>query len=362
MLSIPLVGTYLTLFAFEGQYPGTAIIPRLFTLHILLVPGLLLALVGAHLTLVFYLKHTQWSGPGRTNRNVVGLPFFPQFLTRTLGLMFSVFGVAALMAGLLQINPIWRYGPYTPVNATAGSQPDWYIGFLEGALRLMPAVETRVFGHTVSWNVLLPAVVLPGVMFGLLYAYPFLERWITPTIGEHNLCDRPRNVPARTGLGVAGIVFYTVLLLAGANDVIANTLRIDLNALTWVLRVALIVLPPVGFLVAKRACLGLQARDRDRLIEGEETGDVEQSLEGGFHTDRRPLPVSARYVLLAQDRAVPLPEGPAEAGRVRAGLARLRRGLSGWFHRDRVELPLTEIQRRELAAITESPRAPEKSR
>ena len=203
MLSIPLVGTYVTFFAFGGEFPGHEIIPRLYVLHILLVPGLLLALVGAHLTLVVYLKHTHWAGPGKSNRNVVGMPAFPQFAARTTGLLFMLTGVLALASALGQINPIWAFGPYRPDAGSQGAQPDWYIGWLEGALRLMPGVETRVLGHTISWSALVPAVVVPGVLFGTLFVYPFLEQWVTADRGEHHQCDRPRNQPTRTGLGVA---------------------------------------------------------------------------------------------------------------------------------------------------------------
>ncbi|MGW2254805.1 cytochrome bc1 complex cytochrome b subunit [Kitasatospora sp. NPDC001660] len=353
LLSLPLVGTYLTFFAFGGEFPGHAIIPRLFTVHILLVPGLLLALIGAHLTLVVVLKHTHWAGPGRTNRNVVGMPFFPQFLSRSTGLMFTVGGVMTLSAVVAEINPIWRYGAYRPDVAGAGAQPDWYIGFIEGALRMMPAVETRVFGHTLSWNVLLPAVVLPGLMFALLYAYPFAERWLDPRPGEHHLCDRPRNKPTRTALGVAGITFYAVLLIAGGNDVIAFEFGVSVNALTNVLRASLIVLPVVAFMLTRRLCLALQARDRSRLLDGDETGRIDQSLDGGFEGHRRRVRPGEREVMLVRDAPDPLPalEGAPRRERARAA-------ASSWFYRDRVELPASERESERVAAILTAPEHP----
>jgi ubiquinol-cytochrome c reductase cytochrome b subunit len=176
MLSIPVVGTYISMFAFGAEFPGHDLIPRLYSLHILLIPGLLLALVTAHLILVFYLKHTHWTGRGRSNRNAVGKPMFPQFVASSSGLFLIVFGVLTLLAGVAQINPVWAYGPYRADVVSTGSQPDWYVGFLEGSLRLVPPWETAVAGHTVMWNVLLPAVVLPLALFAVLYAYPFLER------------------------------------------------------------------------------------------------------------------------------------------------------------------------------------------
>ncbi|MFD5461889.1 cytochrome bc complex cytochrome b subunit [Kitasatospora sp. NPDC127059] len=353
LLSVPLVGSYLTFFAFGGEFPGHAIIPRLFTVHILLVPGLLLALIGAHLTLVVVLKHTQWAAPGRTNRNVVGLPFFPQFLARTTGLAFTVGGILALSALAAEINPIWRYSAYRPDVAGAGAQPDWYIGFIEGALRLMPAAETGVLGHTVSWNAFLPALVVPGLLFGALYAYPFVERWLTPGGGEHHLCDRPRNKPVRTALGAAGVTWYTVLLIAGGNDVVAYVFGVSVNSLTWVLRAAFFLAPALAFLLTRWLCLALQARDRSRLLEGDPTGRIDQSIEGGFDGHHRPVPAAERYALLVRD--APRPDEP-RPGAPRT--ERARAALGSWYHGDRVELPATEQEARAVAAVLTAPEHP----
>jgi ubiquinol-cytochrome c reductase cytochrome b subunit len=297
MLSIPVVGTYISMFVFGGEFPGHELIPRLYSLHILLIPGLLLALVSVHLILVFYLKHTHWAGRGRTDRNAVGKPMFPQFTASSGGLFFMVFGLLTVLAGVAQINPIWAYGPYRPDVVSTGSQPDWYVGFLEGSLRLVPPWETAVAGHTVMWNVLLPAVVLPLALFAVLYAYPFLERRVTGDDREHHLCDRPRDRPVRTGLGVCAICCYGVLLAAGGNDILAHTFKVSLNTLTWVFRIALVTLPPLAFMVTRRVCLALQEADRERLAEGEETGEVRQTIAGGYVESREPLDPERRHVL-----------------------------------------------------------------
>ncbi|MET7486634.1 ubiquinol-cytochrome c reductase cytochrome b subunit [Streptomyces sp. NPDC005538] len=290
MASIPVVGTYVSMFVFGGQFPGHDIVPRLYGMHILVLPGLLIGLVTVHLILVFYLKHTQWRGPGRTNGNVVGKPLYPQFTAASGGLSLMVFGVLAVLSAVAQINPVWTYGPYRPDQVSTGSQPDWYVGFLEGALRLVPPWETNIAGHTVMWNVLLPAVVLPGVFFLALYAYPFVEQRLTGERDqEHHLCDRPRERPVRTGLGVAGIVFYGVLLLAGGNDVVAQTFRISLNALTWVLRVAVVVAPVIAFVLTRTLCRALLETERERLATGDESGDVRQSVDGGYESGHLPV-------------------------------------------------------------------------
>ncbi|MFJ8196879.1 cytochrome bc complex cytochrome b subunit [Streptomyces sp. NPDC096152] len=307
MLSIPVMGTYVSMFVFGSQFPGEDIVPRLYSLHILLLPGALIVLVTVHLILVFHLKHTQWRGPGRTNANVVGKPLYPRFTASSIGLSFTVSGLLVLLAGLAQINPVWTYGPYRPDQVSTGSQPDWYVGFLEGALRLVPPWETNLAGHTLMWNVLLPAAVLPALLFAVLYAYPFVEQRLTGEWRqEQHFCDRPRERPVRTGLGAAGVTFFGVLLLAGGNDIVAMTFRISVNALTWIFRVALIVAPVLAFFVTRALCRALLHVEQQRLVEGEETGEVRQTLTGGYESGHRPVtsfrPGAPRAPLSPPDR------------------------------------------------------------
>ncbi|MFE2065818.1 cytochrome bc complex cytochrome b subunit [Streptomyces sp. NPDC059467] len=290
MLSIPVIGTYVSTFAFGAQYPGHDIVPRLYSLHILLLPGALIALVTVHLILVFHLKHTHWRGPGRRNSNAVGKPLYPRFTAASLGLSLTVSGVLVALSGVAQINPVWKYGPYRPDQVSTGSQPDWYVGFLEGSLRLVPPWETNLAGHTLMWNVLLPAVVLPALFFLVLYAYPFVEQRLTGEWRqEQHFCDRPRERPVRTGLGAAGVTFYAVLLLAGGNDVVALSFRISVNALTWIFRIALIVAPIAAFFVTRTLCRALLHAEQERLTEGEEVGEVRQTLAGGYESGHRPV-------------------------------------------------------------------------
>ncbi|MET9886635.1 ubiquinol-cytochrome c reductase cytochrome b subunit [Streptomyces sp. NPDC006430] len=359
MLSVPLVGTYLSMFAFGGEFPGDDIVSRLYPVHILLVPGLLLALVTVHVVLVFVLKHTQWPGRGRTGRNVVGLPLFPQYMAKSGGLFFTVFGVLTCLGAVAQVNPIWVYGPYRPDLVSTGSQPDWYIGFLEGALRLMPGVETRAWGHTLSWNPLVTGVLLPGMLFTALYAYPFFERWITSGTGERHLCDRPRDRPVRTGLGVAALSCYAVLLVAGGQDIVAFVFDVSVSAVTWVLRAAFFVVPVAAFWLTRRLCLALQAQEAGRLAGGVESGLVRQDAGGGFHPEHRPLSADERYGLLVRERPQPR-RAPSSAGggRLRVLVNRSRAAIGSWYYRDRVILPTTPSQRRKATAIVAGPDRP----
>ncbi|WP_328774437.1 cytochrome bc1 complex cytochrome b subunit [Streptomyces sp. NBC_00286] len=353
MLSIPVVGTYLSFFVFGGEYPGDEIIPRLYVAHILLVPGLLLALVAVHLTFVVDHKHTQWARPGRTNRNVIGKPLYPQYATKSIGLFFTVAGVLTFLGALLQINPIWAFGPYRTDQVSIDSQPDWYVGFLEGALRLIPAAETDVAGHTVVWDVFLPGVVLPVTLFLILYSYPYFERWITGPMPEQHLCDRPRNQPTRTALGVAAVCAYAVLLMAGGQDVIALVFDIPLELVTWTFRTALFVLPFLAYHATKRACLGLQAADRRRLLEGQAAAEVRQSAAGGYEQARTLLPPAGAYRILV--RAEPRPRAHGTEVWRWFHKHRIRNGLSRWYFGKRVELPVTDWQRRRIELVRAAP-------
>ena len=192
-------------------------------------------------------KHTQYPGPGRTNENVVGFPLLPVYAAKAGGFFFIVFGVLVLVGATVAINPIWNYGPYDPSPVSAGTQPDFYIGFIDGGLRLFPGFfEFTLLGFTVSLNVLLPALVIPGVFITAMVAYPFIEAWVTGDKSEHHLLDRPRNAPTRTGLGVMAIVAYCIMWAAAGNDLIAIYFQLSINDLTWLFRIGVFVAPAAG--------------------------------------------------------------------------------------------------------------------
>src|SRR5690349_995528 len=307
--SIPIVGSYIEFFVFGGEFPGDLIIPRLYIAHVFIIPGLLLGLIAAHMLLLVYQKHTQWPGPGRTNDNVVGYPLLPQYAAKAGGFFLVVFGFTALMAATFQINPIWVYGPYNPSEVTAGSQPDWYMGFVEGAVRIMPNWEFNALGFTWSLNVFIPAVMLLGLLFLALGAWPFVENWLTGDKREHHLLQRPRNTPTRTAIGVAGVVMYAIFWIAGGNDIVATKFHLSLNAITWFSRVAWIVLPIISFFITRRICIGLQRSDADRVLHGYETGIIERSPEGGYSERHLPIEAGETFELTAHDR-LPALEAP----------------------------------------------------
>jgi ubiquinol-cytochrome c reductase cytochrome b subunit len=259
-LSIPVAGTWLASLLFGGEFPGPDIINRLFVIHILLIPAAIVGLLVAHLGLLVRQKHTQFRGPGRTEENVVGERVWPSFAFKSVGLMFLTTAVLCAMGGLAQINPIWLYGPFRPAEVSSASQPDWYMGWLDGALRLYPAWEIRAFGFEVPAP-FFPAVALAGATFTALYLWPFIEARITKDNAVHHLLDRPRDMPGRTGLGVAAFVFYAVMTLAASSDITATTFGVSVNSVIWAFRAIAIVAPPVAGLVTYRLCVELAARD-----------------------------------------------------------------------------------------------------
>jgi ubiquinol-cytochrome c reductase cytochrome b subunit len=302
VLSVPVIGTWIHWALFGGEFPGEVIIPRLYTIHILLLPGIMLALVGVHLALVWYQKHTQFPGVRRTETNVVGVRILPVFALKGGAFFALVTGLLALMSGLFQINPVWKFGPYDPAKVSAGSQPDWYMGWADGLLRVYPPWELYLGRYTV------PPVFFAGaigitVLIGALISYPWLERRLSGDTAHHNLVQRARDVPVRTGIGMMALAFYGVLTLSSFNDIIALEFGLSLNATTWAGRIGLLLAPPAAYLITYRVCLALQRSDREVLEHGIETGIITRSPAGTYVEVHQPL--DGHEVLAYQGASVP---------------------------------------------------------
>ncbi|MDQ3944079.1 MAG: ubiquinol-cytochrome c reductase cytochrome b subunit [Actinomycetota bacterium] len=252
-LAVPLVGTWLAFLIFGGEFPADDIIPRLFVTHVMLVPGLIIGLLTVHLAIIWRQKHTDFPGRGRRESNVVGSKLWPTYTAKSLGLFFAVFAVLAGMGGLVQISPVWLYGPFRVSQVPSPAQPDWWLGWVEGALRIFPAWELRAFGFELP-NPFFPGVLLPGIVFTVLYLWPFLEARLTGDREPHHLLDRLRDRPVRTGLGAGSLTFLVTLHFAASNDLLAKWFDASVATMTWIFRVLVIALPPVvGFLVYRLA-------------------------------------------------------------------------------------------------------------
>jgi ubiquinol-cytochrome c reductase cytochrome b subunit len=249
VLSIPVVGSYVAFFVFGGEFPASDIISRLYIIHVLIVPAAIAVLLSAHLAIVWRQKHTQFPAKGRTEDNVVGSRLWPTYTLRSIGLLCAVIAVVGALGGLVQINPIWLYGPYEPYAVSTAAQPDWYMGWLEGALRLVPAFQLHVFGYRVP-ELVVPAVIFPMLTFGVLYLWPAIEKRLIRDREEHHLLDRPRDHPLRTAFGAAVLAFYVILFIGGSQDIIAQKLGVSIEPVTWVLRILVLVVPVVVAVVA----------------------------------------------------------------------------------------------------------------
>jgi ubiquinol-cytochrome c reductase cytochrome b subunit len=228
----------------------------------------------------------------------------PVYMAKAGGFFFIVFGFTAFLGAVASINPLWLYGPYTPGQISAGSQPDWYMGWLDGLVRMAPPLETYLFGKTISWNILIPGLIIPGIIFTGMALYPFIESWLTGDKREHHLLDRPRNVPNRTALGAMSLTFMVIAMINGGNDIIATHFDLTINQIMWFSRIGIIVLPPLAFVITKRICLSLQRKDRELVLHGRETGRLVMLPHGEFVEVHEELSPAKRFALTQHEQPV----------------------------------------------------------
>lgn len=280
ILSIPFIGTWFAYLFFGGEFPGPDILNRLLVLHIFIIPLAIFALLGAHLAVVWHQTHTQFRAPGRSEDTVTGTPVWPKFALKTIGLAFTTFGVIALLGGVVQINPIWLYGAYVPYSTASPSQPDYYVGWLEGLLRLWPNWEFGILGHTIG-ELLLPGLVVPGLIFTILALWPFLEARMTGDREWHNYAQHPREAPVRSAIGAAGVTFFVVLAVAGGNDVVAKFLGIEVDSFNTILRLAVFLGPVLSGSITYWMCRDLRDRPR-HPVGAPPRATYRRNAAGGF--------------------------------------------------------------------------------
>ncbi|WP_243075290.1 ubiquinol-cytochrome c reductase cytochrome b subunit [Microbacterium sp. SS28] len=345
---IPIIGTWTSFLLFGGEFPGDQIVGRLYTLHILLLPAILVGLLVVHLMLMVINKHTQFAGPARTNSNVVGYPMMPIYMSKMGGFFFLTFGVIVLIASLFTINPIWAYGPYDPSPVSAGTQPDWYIGFADGMLRLIPPGWEIVFlDRTWSFNILVPLGFI-GVFIVLVLIYPFIEAWVTGDKRERHIAERPRNAATRTAIGAAGVTMYAVMWAAASSDIIATHFKLTMEGVIHALQALLFIGPIIAYFVAKRMCIALQKKDREILLHGFESGRIVRLPGGEYIEVHQPIDDYERWKLVEFDSFEPLIVRPNSRGQI-PWHQNLRAAVSRWFFEDRLT-PLTQSALDEAAA------------
>jgi ubiquinol-cytochrome c reductase cytochrome b subunit len=274
-LSLPVIGGNLALGIWGAPYPGNpAFEDRMYIAHVLLLPVLIGVLIAVHLTLVASRHHTQFRKTGReSERRVVGIPTFPAYAPRSLGLLFAVAALLFLLGGLVQINPIWQWGPYETGLGTNGAQPDWYLGWLIGALRLVPGFDLTIGDYTLVPNPFWGGALFPLIVLVVLAVFPWAERRITRDYGFHNVLDRPRDAPGRTAFGAAFFTWVAIVFVAGASDRVFVYFGIPYIWQVWFFRAAAVAMPLVVWLATSRFCR--------TLVESERYEERRKALEEG---------------------------------------------------------------------------------
>jgi ubiquinol-cytochrome c reductase cytochrome b subunit len=267
-ISIPLIGPYLGSLVFGGEFPTEAFIPRFFVLHVLILPALFVGAVSAHLALVFIQKHTQYRGGRARQDNVVGRYLWPGQTFLSVGLFFLTAAVLAGIGGLIQINPVWLWGPFDPASVSSPAQPDWYVGWLDGALRIFPPFEPVIFGFTIP-SAFIPGVLIPGIAMTIVALWPWIEARVTGDRRPHHLLDWPWEQPFRAASGAAILTFFAVLTLAGGNDVLAVYLDVEVELLTRIFQLLTVGLPIVVWLLTYRLCHARLARPAPEVLAAE---------------------------------------------------------------------------------------------
>jgi ubiquinol-cytochrome c reductase cytochrome b subunit len=262
-MSIPLVGGAVANALWGGPFPGSGEFEsRLFIAHVFILPIVIATLIGIHLVIIMIQRHSQFPGPGRREDNVVGTPMWPGYALRSLGLFAAVAAILVLLGGLIQINPVWLWGPYHPYIGTNGAQPDWYLGWLIGALRMMPGLEIHFGGHTLLPNPFFGGILFPSVVFGLLYALPWIDRrFISREASRHDLLDRPRDSPRRSALASAVFSAIAVVFIAGSADRLFYQFGFDYEGAIWFFRGAFLVVPVIVYVVVRRVCAELREQE-----------------------------------------------------------------------------------------------------
>ncbi|MCW2984142.1 MAG: ubiquinol-cytochrome c reductase cytochrome b subunit [Conexibacter sp.] len=292
-LSIPGVGGALGSLIWDGPFPGgTAFLPRLFFVHVFVLPALLAALIGAHLVLIIRPHHTQFRERGRKEDNVVGSPLWPSYALRSLGLLAATAAILVLLGAFIQINPVWQWGPYEPWLGENGAQPDWYLGWLIGALRLMPNLEISAFGRTLVPNPFFGGLLFPTVVFVTLYAWPWLEERVFTRgdKGQHHLLDRPRDNPRRTAFATAFLTWVATVFLAGSADRLFLAFGVSYELQVRIFRVLFFAAPIVAYIIARRVCLELRKRPDGHPLRDVDGAVVRRAPDGRFVADDERVP------------------------------------------------------------------------
>ena len=262
-MSIPFVGPGAADLVFGGEFPAGGMLGRLWWLHVIILPVLIGGLLAAHLALVFLQTHTQFGSETKQQHNVVGASAWPGYALKTVGLSLIVFATLFGLGAVIEIAPVWLYGPFEPDHVTVPAQPDWYLGWVEGALRISPPIDIELFGREIP-SQSIAGVLMPLLFFAVLYTWPMLEEMATGDRAEHHLVERPRDHPVRSACGAAGLAFLVVLTAAGSHDLQALLIEVPVEQVTIVYRAAFVLVPPLAGIVTWKMCRDLARQSAER--------------------------------------------------------------------------------------------------
>jgi ubiquinol-cytochrome c reductase cytochrome b subunit len=255
-VSIPIIGPGVADLLFAGEFGSPGAFHWFWLLHVIIFPILIGGLLAAHLTLVWFQTHTQFGDEASARQAVEGSPGWPGYALKTTGVALLVTASLVTMGAVLQIAPIWLYGPFDPGAATVPAQPDWYLGWVEGALRILPNLDLVIAGREIP-SPFFTGVLLPLTVFAVLYIWPLAESIVTGDNDVHHVAERPRDRPVRTALGAAGLSALTVLLMGGSHDLQAFLVRVPVDQVTIVYRILLLTVPVVVAVVTYASCRAL---------------------------------------------------------------------------------------------------------
>lgn len=278
LLSIPVIGPWLSFLVFGGTVPNDATIPRMYEWHIFLIPALIAVLVGLHVALIWRQMHTNYPGKGRSDKLIVGSRLWPSYTIKSIALFLAIFALVAGLGAWVQIDPIWVYGPYKPVGILPGAQPDWYLGWVEGAMRLFPGVNLR-FGDELIPELFFPGFLFPFLLFVVLYSVPFVDKIFTGDVRSHNVLRLPSDHPLATGFGCAVFAFLIVLEFAGGDDVIAMATGSSVIAIRALLRVLVFVVPALTGAVVYVLCDASRRKRAEAKASAQELKSAAEAAE-----------------------------------------------------------------------------------
>jgi ubiquinol-cytochrome c reductase cytochrome b subunit len=281
LLAVPLFGGFLENVFNGGSFPGPLLLSHLYTFHVYFLPVSIAALLTAHLGMMVFQKHTQFANDPE---NVVGRRMWPDYALRAGAAFAMTVGVILALASTLEINPIDEYGPYNGWTVPNPAVPDWYAAFLDGALRLGPAIELRVFGHPIP-ALFWPGIVMPTIVLAVLACWPWIDARMIGDARAHDVLEPASDRPWRVGFGCAIVCAGVLLTLAAGDDQQALALHVSVESL---LRVYQFLVPfgslAVGWLAFVLA-RDVGVRRHAREIAAEREVGLRRNVAGGFDAE-----------------------------------------------------------------------------